>query len=493
MKSMIPWIAAAFLAGEAFAQQPALPPKTASEVALAKPNQSVPATPSAEQRRWLAKAYRHEKAGWIYLHIEGEPRERGFQHGYLLAKEIAEWLRIRRAVWLHGTSMEWTDLLKETARFVTPFVDDENREELSGMVEGLQAAGVIITLDDLVAYNASAELQGYWWPEALKKITGSATVVTPPQQHCSSFIATGSMTRDGGVVLGHNTMTDYVEANCNVIIDLLPAKGHRILMQTIPGWIHSGTDFFITDAGLVGSETTIGGFSGFTEWGIPEFVRMRRATQDAGSIDAWCEIMKKGNNGGYANAWLLGDVNTGEIARLELGLINVAFERTRDGFFIGSNVAENRKILVRETEVNDVDIRRSSVARRVRWKQLMAQHRGQIDASMAKTFEADHFDVYAKTERAGGRTLCGHWETETEYAPTGWAVPFYPTGTIDAKVVDTAMAKKMSFAARWGSACGRAFDAKLFLRDHAQFDWLDGLLKDLPSEPWVDFTAGEKP
>ena len=39
--------------------------------------------------------------------------------------------------------------------------------------------------------------------------------------------------------------------------------------------------------------------------------------------------------------------NTGEIARLELGLANVALERTRDGFFIGSNVAVSalRKVI----------------------------------------------------------------------------------------------------------------------------------------------------
>ena len=49
---------------------------------------SPPLTP--EQQSWLAKARRSERAGWIYLHIEGEPRARGFQHGYLLAKEIAE-------------------------------------------------------------------------------------------------------------------------------------------------------------------------------------------------------------------------------------------------------------------------------------------------------------------------------------------------------------------------------------------------------------------
>jgi hypothetical protein len=54
------------------------------------------------------------------------------------------------------------------------------------------------------------------------------------------------------------------------------------------------------------------------------------------------------------------------------------------------------------------------------------------------------------------------------------------------------MAKKMSFAARWGSACGAAFDAGQFLREHPQFDWMSGILKSRPSEPWTVFTAGEK-
>src|SRR5438034_366399 len=80
----------------------------------------------------------------------------------------------------------------------------------------------------------------------------------------------------------------------------------------------------------------------------------------------WCEIMKGGNNGGYANAWLLGDVNRKEIARLELGLEHVGYEKRRDGYFVGSNVAEDRKILKLETARSDTDIRGSSVARRVR-------------------------------------------------------------------------------------------------------------------------------
>ena len=358
----------------------------------------------------------------------------------------------------------------------------------------MNAAGIETTYDEMVTFNAELELEWYWWPLAKEKMTGDSDMVKKPKQSCSSFIATGRMTKDGGIVLGHNTMDDYVEALANVVMDIKPAHGHRILMQTEPGWIHSGTDFFITDAGLVGSETTIGGFEHFSEKGVPEFVRMRRATQDAANIDQWCAIMKKGNNGGYANAWLLGDVNTGEIARLELGLKYIGFERTNDGFFIGSNIAEDLRILRLETDTKDGDIRLSSVARRVRWKQLMKENAGKIDLELGEKMEGDCYDTCLSKENPSGRTLSGHFELEAELmAPSGGDVPFGPFGSFDAKVVDSRMAKAMSFAARWGSADGSSFDAPAFLAAHPQFDWLEGYLKSRPSEPWVEFKSGEGP
>src|SRR5262249_50136675 len=38
-------------------------------------------------------AYRYPQAGWIVLHIEGQPYERGYQHGRLLAPEIVAYLK----------------------------------------------------------------------------------------------------------------------------------------------------------------------------------------------------------------------------------------------------------------------------------------------------------------------------------------------------------------------------------------------------------------
>jgi hypothetical protein len=441
-----------------------------------------------EQTSWLSKSNRHEKNGWMYLHIEGAPKERGFQHGYLLAKEIKESIRVLNEGWKYKSAMEWQWLVQEAGRMFTAKVDTENLAEIDGIVEGMNAAGDSTTRNEIVAYNGYMELMWYWWPKV--KDTLSPNSPEPKKQSCSSFIATGSMTADGGVVLGHNTMNDYYFPLFNIILDILPDKGHRMLMQSCAGFIHSGTDFFVTNAGLVGSETTISGFLHFDEKGIPEFARMRHATQYASSIDEWCEIMKKENNGGYANAWLIGDINTNEIARLELGLKYIGFEKKKDGYFVGSNVAENLRILRFETKTRETNIKNANIARRVRWKQLMKENTGKINLELAKEFVSDHVDTYLNTMKPDARTLCLHGEIDPQFY--GMDIPFDPGGTLDGKVVDSKMAKQMSFLARWGSACGMAFDAKKFLEEHPQFEWMTGLLKDRPTQPWTEFKAGEK-
>jgi hypothetical protein len=88
-----------------------------------------------EQNAWLLKANRHEKNGWIYLHIEGTARERGFQHGYLLAKEIKEALRVMSEVWHYQTALDWQWLVRKGGKMFTDKVDAENIEEIDGIVE----------------------------------------------------------------------------------------------------------------------------------------------------------------------------------------------------------------------------------------------------------------------------------------------------------------------------------------------------------------------
>src|SRR5205085_3952465 len=47
-----------------------------------------PFRPDPQSVRRFEAGYRYPQHGWAVLHIEGEPYERGVQHGRLMAKEI---------------------------------------------------------------------------------------------------------------------------------------------------------------------------------------------------------------------------------------------------------------------------------------------------------------------------------------------------------------------------------------------------------------------
>src|SRR5579871_4800721 len=216
-----------------------------------------------------------------------------------------------------------------------------------------------------------------------------------------------------------------------------------MLMDGLPGVIHSADDFVINTAGIAITETTIGNFSGFDTAGIPEFVRARKAAQYAASIDDFTRIMKDGNNGGYANAWLLADTHKNEIGRLELGLKNVTLERSSDGVFVGSNFPINPKLIREETNFDPSDVSQSSVARHIRWDQLMADNKGSIDVAAAQRFLADHYDTFAKSTTPSERTLCGHIDLSARGSKP-WQPSFGPAGAVQNKAADATMAAHMS-------------------------------------------------
>lgn len=432
---------------------------------------------------------RPERNGWIYVHLEGAPSEIGFQHGYWLAPEIDRTFRSVVLLSEHDTQKPWPFFREAAEKVLWPHIEQQYREELQGIVAGVQARGLPLDLWDIVAHNAMEELPGYYVPW-LKKRQGESTGQSKgAPESCSAFVATGSYTRDGRVVVAHNNWSDYVVGqNWNVVFDIVPASGYRIFMDGLPGIIASDDDFGINSAGLIITETTISRFVGFDPEGIPEFVRARKAMQYAGSIDDFDRLMRQGNNGGYANTWLLADTKTNEIARLELGLKNVNLERTRDGYFSGANFPISRKLEDEETEYNRQSPGVSGNARRARWDRLLQENQGQIDAASGQRFLADHDDTFTRVHEPSQRTMCGHIDLAADGLP-GWQPPYGPAGTVQAKVTDAAMATKLSFTASLGHPCGLRFRAASHLREHPEFGWLKDHLRDLPSHPWTQFSA----
>jgi hypothetical protein len=437
-------------------------------------------TPDANASR-LKHAFRKPaQNGWIFVHLEGSPSEIGYQHGYLLAPEIADAHKAIKLSLTHG-SKDWSFFRNAAQKVLWPRVEAEYQAELQGIVEGLKAKGVALDLWDMVAMNAWLELDPYYvkWADA--------SSARPTGDHCSAFAATGSYTRDGKVMLAHNNWTDYMTGSrWNMIFDIAPEHGNRFIMDGMPGLIHSGDDFGINSAGIMITETTISQFHGFDPNGAPEFVRARKAMQYSASIDDFARIMKDGNNGGYANDWLVADRNTGEIASLELGLKHVNLWRTKDGYFAGSNYPIDPALAKEETDFDLKDPSNSPNARHIRWDELMTENRGKIDVKLGEKFLADHYDSYEKKIAPSERTLCGH----LDLSPRGmkdWQPAYGTAGAVQNKIASAAMAEQMSFAAAMGHSCGINFKAAKHLKEHPEFAWEQDVLRDLDSHGWTTF------
>jgi hypothetical protein len=204
--------------------------------------------------------------------------------------------------------------------------------------------------------------------------------------------------------------------------------------------------------------------------------------------------MLDGNNGGYANDWLLGDRKTGEIARFEMGLKHHKVWRTKDGYFEESNFASDPELIRDETEGFDYnDLSTSPNARRIRWQQLMQENKGKIDVALAQKFLGDHFDSFQKKEEANERTLCGHVDVSPRGIPQwGWG-PNHPGGAVQGKATDSKMAAAMTLTAHTGHPCGDRFVAASFMEKHGdKFGWMKEIMRDMPSDPWTTFKSGQR-
>ncbi len=443
----------------------------------------------ARSNERLQGAYRDPvKNGWIFVHLEGSPSAIGFQHGYLLTPEIEDAKRAIELSATHEVKHNWAELREVSQKYFWPKVPAEYREELQGMEDGLKEQGSKLDLLDLVTMNAFMEFP-YYYDEAPRRETKGVPGPTVKAEHCSAFVATGSYTKDGRIVIAHNNWSDYLSGSrWDIIFDIVPASGHHLIMDGVPGLIHSGDDFGMNDSGIVITETTISNFHGFDAQAVPEFVRARKAMQYSESIDDFARIMEDGNNGGYANTWLIADRKTNEIGRLELGLRYITLERTKNGYFVGSNFPINPKLIQEETDFPANDPNTPDQVRHRRWDQLMAENKGHIDVELGKKFETDHYDMLTKEIDPNERTICGHVDKSSR-GLKGWQDPYGPAGAVEAKVADSAMAEKMSFVAGAGHPCGVEFHAAEFLKAHPEYAWQKPLLEDIKANAWTVVSA----
>ena len=374
-------------------------------------------------------------AGWITVKVSGSYYDMGYQHGSILRKQIEKAKDVMTYLVKTNYKISLSDYVKKCVSLVKESDKWKNIfDELRGICDGCSSA---MSLDELIAWNMYLSMD-----EILNKRM---------VQRCSAFIATGSKTVDGKILMAHNTHCDYASGFIsNIVMHMHPSAPDTFpfVMQTLPGLVCSSTDWFISESGIIGCETTISDINYIPDFekGVPYFFRIRKAMESGKTLDDYVSIMMEQNAGDYACSWLFGDIISGEIMRLELGKETHGIDRTVDGLFYGMNSAFTLTKETNDTELNDPTTINGS--RNARLNELLNAKK--LDLKYAKKVLADHYDCKEKMVRKGMRGICKHKECEK-------GDNYKIAGTVDGKVTNADMAKKMKFIGRMGSSCGRVF------------------------------------
>ncbi|MDB5098721.1 MAG: Phospholipase [Cyanobacteria bacterium RYN_339] len=338
---------------------------------------------------------REEKNGWIIVHVAGSPTDRGRQLGRLLAPEIRGVLKSISK----GDDRYWRNQRDLATKLFASKVSPEYQAEMQGIADGADAVqtsalqGVdfkhvdytdILALNsvvDLMFSDAPGRLLPAWGGDFIKHRLGWDGKHLP----CSAFIATGAATADGKIVVGHSTWAPGIAFAkfYNVMVDIKPDQGHRLLMQALPGTISSNTDWYLNDAGIVLTETTLSS-SGHFQDGDPIFQRSRKAVQYGGTVDEVITTLAAHNNGDYPNEWLVGDLKTNDIAMFELATAHQAAWRSsqkqwyegQEGFYGGNNYAKDPGV---RAELGGWEDGRGRI-----WANFYAKNKGHIDAAVGR-------------------------------------------------------------------------------------------------------------
>ena len=332
------------------------------------------------------EAYRYNVNGWIYLYIEGEPHERGFQHGYLLAPEIIDMMTRWSNVIHNGPIINmfastessnynqvseawWNYCRRGIERQFWDRYNDECKKEVEGIADGVNERGMkfrdrevdyldILCLNEMYEFMTRFDnyRKGFHPLKELYSILRdlipnigdedkfvNSFLNAPPAHHCSGFIATGNSTKDGEIVVSQQVLCGgwwypyYIPQRWNVIIDLNPTEGNRFQMAAGPGYIWSNENYYQNEKGICIIDTTAPQGLWDRKGGKPMAIRYRNAAQYSDSIDEALHYLLDGNDGIWTAVYLIGDTKTGEIARLDLGLYKYQVWRTFDGYFWSAN------------------------------------------------------------------------------------------------------------------------------------------------------------
>ncbi len=466
----------------------------------------------ADQQGKYEQGYRYNTQGWIYLHIEGDGYERGYQHGYLLSAEIVDHI-LRWSNIIHNSPMfanvnidqesdryqqisnKWWNFCRERIdKIYWDRYPEEYQQEILGIVDGVNDKGGSVfdrevDYKDILGINQMFEymtrlttmkkgfhpLRGFYnsirnlVPTGLPSKNQFINIFlkAPKAHHCNAFIASGDATTNGQMVASHGIRCGgwwypyYVAQRWNVIIDVVPSEGYRFTMSSTPGFIWSDNNYYQNEEGIIVMDTTAPqGF--WRNKGYSMVIRTRLSAQYSSSLDEALYHLQNKNDGLWTAVYLVGDAETGEIARLDLALYNSKIWRQKDGYYFSANNAMDLGV---RFEANGLGI-----------KGLIYKLIG-LNFYQYFTLRYEHSERDAKLDELGEKYY-GEIDVEVLKDKIMYEFPVCDFASTDVKLTDTDLMEENSLWVFFGNVGGMIWntsDQKANLKG----------VRDVPPQGWT--------
>ena len=104
--------------------------------------------------------------GWIYVSIRGDPKERGYAYGYLVADEMIKIIDTINFNIYTNFGIKWSFFVDAAKKYFKPVIKrnfPEFYEEMEGFTRGCIDGGTETCIDEIIAWNNYFTLTGYWY------------------------------------------------------------------------------------------------------------------------------------------------------------------------------------------------------------------------------------------------------------------------------------------------------------------------------------------
>ncbi len=386
----------------------------------------------------LAKASFQSQEGVNILKMKGSPYEMGYQHGYLLAEKIGIMITTTLQATIAYISLATGNDLKTAEEWFNkgqsdaePYLPDEFKQEMEGIHDGCNDAGISVTLQQILLWNTNYDQwciyshPHYWHPYEGTGIRPLANNIQGAGG-CSSFSAWNSATGGDGKLIfckdeDNFNMPGQLENRTMFVAD--PDNGYGHVFFSYPGMI--GLDGGFNNAGFE-MMTQLNSMKDETMEGCGIAIFTRLLLTHVNTVEGAIDVFNK-----YPRcagiAYHVADAINKKAAVVETSATKVAVRHPFIGEnflyqannsncypgwmgYDGYNMVDDQKLVNELTDVSSIDAWQKSLhdpenkyvqapSRVERYGQLLNIHYGNITVDIAQEIMSDRYDPYTQKTR----------------------------------------------------------------------------------------------